>query len=237
MEGKEIIKGVSLKFELGKVLALMGPNGSGKSTLAKAIMGHPKCQITKGKILLDGKDITKMKTDQRAQRGIFLSFQHPATISGVTISSLLRTSVNSRREKPYSVLEFHKLLKAKMAELTIDPSFAERSLNQGFSGGEKKKFEILQMLMLKPKYALLDETDSGLDVDAIKTVAEGINTAKQETEMSTIVITHYSRFLEFIKPDKISVLYKGKIIAQDGPELAQKIEEEGFSNLVSAKLK
>jgi len=198
VDGIEIIKGVSLSFEEGKVHALMGPNGSGKSTLAHAIMGHPKYKITSGQILLNGKDITYEKPHLRAQAGLFLSFQYPSEVSGVSISSFLRTAVNSVSDKKYSVLEFHKILKEKMAVLKIDSSFTRRGLNEGFSGGEKKRMEMLQLLMLQPKYALLDETDSGLDVDAIKTVAEGIIEARKQNTMGIIVITHYNRFLEYL---------------------------------------
>ena len=233
VDGKEIIKGVSLTFYPGKVHALMGPNGSGKSTLAHALMGHPKYKITDGKILLDGGDITHAKPEARAQKGLFLSFQYPSEISGVTISNFLRTAVNNLREKknlaPYSVVDFHRLLKEKMAQLKIDSSFSKRYLNQGFSGGEKKRMEMLQLSMLEPKYALLDETDSGLDADAIKIVAEGVEQIRKEKETSIIVITHYMRFLEFLKPDNVSVLFNGKIVKTGGYELAQHIEKEGFA--------
>ena len=233
VDGKEIIKGVSLTFYPGKVHALMGPNGSGKSTLAHALMGHPKYKITDGKILLDGEEITSAKPEIRAQKGLFLSFQYPSEISGVTISNFLRTAVNNLREKknlaPYSVVDFHRLLKEKMAQLKIDSSFSKRYLNQGFSGGEKKRMEMLQLSMLEPKYALLDETDSGLDADAIKIVAEGVEQIRKEKETSIIVITHYMRFLEFLKPDNVSVLFNGKIVKTGGYELAQHIEKEGFA--------
>ena len=232
IEGKEIIKGVTLTFKSGGVYALMGPNGSGKSTLANALMGHPKYKITRGKIILDGTDITTMKPNERAQAGLFLSFQYPSTIPGVTISSFLRTAVNSLRETPYSVMEFHGLLKKAMERLSMDSSFSRRYLNDGFSGGEKKRAEMLQLVMLKPKYALLDETDSGLDVDAIKIVAEGILEARKKKEMGIIVITHYNRFLEYLNPDHVGVLYDGKIVASGGYELAKKIEQEGFGGII-----
>ncbi len=232
VEGTKIIKGVSFTFYSGKVHALMGPNGSGKSSLAHAIMGHPKYKVTHGKIILDGKDITTEKAEVRARAGLFLSFQYPAEIAGVTINNFLRTAVNNLREKPYSVVEFHQLLKQKMERLKMDASFSRRDLNAGFSGGEKKRAEILQLLALEPRYAFLDETDSGLDVDAIKIVAEGVNTIRREKEMSLIIITHYNRFLEFIAPDEVSVLYQGKVIAYGGVELAQKIELEGFAGII-----
>ena len=235
VNGKEIIKGVTLTFYPGKVHALMGPNGSGKSTLAHAMMGHPKYKITKGKILLDGEDITNAKPEVRAQKGLFLSFQYPSEISGVTISNFLRTAVNNLREKknlvPYSVVDFHRLLKEKMAQLKIDASFSKRYLNEGFSGGEKKRMEILQLSMLEPTYALLDETDSGLDVDAMKTVAEGVEKIRKEREMSVVVITHYSKFLEYLKPEAVSILYNGKIVKTGEYKLAQQIEKKGFGEL------
>jgi len=229
VQGKEVIKGVSLQFEQGKVHALMGPNGSGKSTLAHALMGDPRYTITSGKIILDGKDITFAKPEERAKAGLFLSFQYPSEIPGVAISSFLRLAVNNLHQKGLSVIEFHKLLKEKMAQLQVDPSFSRRSLNEGFSGGEKKRVEILQMLLLEPAYAFLDETDSGLDVDAIKIVAEGIQQArKNKSSMGVVVITHYHKFLQFLHPDKVTVLMSGKVIASGGYELAQKIEQEGF---------
>ncbi|MEK6939339.1 MAG: Fe-S cluster assembly ATPase SufC [Nanoarchaeota archaeon] len=234
--GKEIIKGVSLTFYPGKVHALMGPNGSGKSTLAHTLMGHPKYKVTKGKIVLNGEDITQAKPEVRAQKGLFLSFQYPSEISGVTISNFLRTAVNNLREKKglptYSVVDFHKLLKEKMAQLKIDSSFSKRYLNEGFSGGEKKRMEMLQLVMLEPSYALLDETDSGLDVDAMKTVAEGVEKIRKEREMSVVVITHYSKFLEYLKPDTVSVLSNGRIVKSGGHELAKQINEKGFGELV-----
>jgi len=232
VDGKEIIKGVSLTFHPGKVHVLMGPNGSGKSTLMLAITGHPKYKITQGKIILGGEDITYAKPEVRAKKGLFLSFQYPAEVAGVTISNFLRTAVNSKREKPYSVVEFHSLLKKKMAELRIDPNFSKRDLNVGFSGGEKKRAEILQLMLLEPRYTFLDETDSGLDVDAIKIVADGIKKLHQETKMGIIMITHYNRFLEYFKPDQISIISDGRIAAQGDATLAQQIEREGFENIV-----
>lgn len=232
VEGTEIVHGISLLFESGKVHALMGPNGSGKSTLAHALMGHPRYHISRGSIILDGKDITAAKPNERAKAGIFLSFQYPSEVSGVTYSLFLRTALNSLREsrgqKPLSVLEFHALLKEKMALLKMDSSFSRRGLNEGFSGGEKKRAEILQLLVLEPKYALLDETDSGLDVDAIRIVAEGIRLLKEKTQMGVIIITHYNQFLESLQPDTVSVMMKGRIVAQGGRELAGQVESEGF---------
>jgi Fe-S cluster assembly ATP-binding protein len=230
VDGKEIIKGVSLTFHSGKVHALMGPNGSGKSTLAQAMMGNPKYKITKGQIILDGIDITNMKVNERARKGLFLSFQYPIEVSGVTISNFLRTAVNNLREKPYSVIEFHKLLKETMASIGMDASFSRRNLNEGLSGGEKKRAEMLQMVMLNPKYALLDETDSGLDVDAIKIVADSIN--KVKNEIGVVVITHYNKFLQYLEPDEVSILFDGRIIVSGGNELAHKIEQEGFEGVI-----
>ncbi len=231
VEGKEIIKGVSLTFHPGKVHVLMGPNGSGKSTLMLAIAGHPKYKITQGKIILEEEDITHAKPEIRAKKGLFLSFQYPAEVQGVTISNFLRTAVNSKREKPYSVVEFHGLLKKKMAELKMDPNLGKRDLNVGFSGGEKKRAEILQLMLLEPQYAFLDETDSGLDIDAMKVVAEGIKKIHQEQKMSIIMITHYNRFLEYFMPDEVSVMSAGKIVAQGDASLAKRIEKEGFEKI------
>ncbi len=231
VEGQEILKGVSLTFEKGKVHAVMGPNGSGKSTLAKAIMGHPSYVVTSGQILLNGEDITTLPVEERARKGLFLSFQNPVEVTGVKIGPFIRAAVNVQREDPYSVMEFHKVLKEKMNELRIDPSFSTRYVNVGLSGGEKKQAEILQMAMLQPQYAILDETDSGLDVDSIKTVAEKINSLQ---EAGIMVITHYNRFLQHITPDVVTVLHNGEVVMQGGAELAGKIEEEGFDGLKTA---
>lgn len=236
VEGKEILQGVTLSLVPEKILALMGPNGSGKSTLVQALAGHPKYKITAGKIILDGKEITNSKPEERAKAGLFLSFQSPPIISGISVSKFLRTAVNSQREyrgeKPYSIIEFHALLKETVAKLGLPQDFIKRDLNKGFSGGERKKMEILQMFLLQPKYVLLDETDSGLDVDAIKIVGEGINLARQRTEMSLMVITHYHKFLQFLLPDTVAVLSKGSIIASGQAKLAEKIEKEGFGGII-----
>ncbi|MBI2103341.1 Fe-S cluster assembly ATPase SufC [Candidatus Woesearchaeota archaeon] len=235
VDGTEILKGVSLTFETGKVQALMGPNGSGKSTLAHALVGHPKYKITQGQILLDGREITHLRPDERARAGLFLSFQYPPSVSGITISKFLRTAVNAQRtacgEKNFSVVEFHTILKEAIAKLGLNPDFIRRYLNDGFSGGERKKMEILQMILLRPRYVLLDETDSGLDVDAIKIVADGITKARLDTTMSIVVITHYNKFLEFLSPDMVTVLYNGAIVASGGYELAKRIEKEGFGGI------
>lgn len=224
---KEILKGVNLKFEKGKITALMGPNGSGKSTLANVIMGDPKYKIIKGKILFNGEDITTLNPDQRAKKGIFLSFQYPSEIEGVTISNFLRMALNNSKNKKISVLDFHKLLKEKLKLLKMPENFSERYLNQGFSGGEKKKSEILQLAILDSKVAILDETDSGLDIDALKTIASGVNTLMNK-EKTVIIITHYKRILEHLKPDKLFVMINGKISLEGGPELVDQLEEKGY---------
>jgi Fe-S cluster assembly ATP-binding protein len=207
----------------------MGPNGSGKSTLANVLMGDPKYEVTKGRILLDGEDITKLAPNERAKMGIFLSFQYPAEIAGVTVSNFLRTAWNSIKEEQLDVLSFHKKLKEKMEGLKMDESFRKRYINEGFSGGEKKRAEILQMSVLEPKFAILDETDSGLDIDSIKIVGEGVNNMKGP-EMGILIITHYYRILNFITPDRVHILVNGKIVEEGGKELAEKIEKEGFDS-------
>ncbi len=228
VEEKEILKGVNLNFETGKVYALMGPNGSGKSTLAKVIMGHPKFQVTKGSIVLNKVNITNLSPDERAKKGLFLSFQYPKSISGVKISNFLRTAYNSVKNENMSVMDFYKLIQVKAKELGIPKTLLQRDLNQGFSGGEKKKMEILQMAILDPLFAILDETDSGLDVDALKTISEGINKLKGPKK-GVLLITHYYRILNYIAPDIVYVLQDGKIVKQGGKELAQQIEERGFN--------
>lgn len=227
VEGKEILKGINLKFEKGKIHALMGPNGSGKSTLANVIMGNPKYKIIKGKILFNGEDITILDSNQRAKKGIFLSFQNPSEIEGVTISNFLRMALNNSKNQKISVLDFHKLLKEKLKFLKMPENFSERYLNQGFSGGEKKKSEILQLSILNPKVAILDETDSGLDIDALKTIASEINTLMNKNKI-IIVITHYKRILEYLKPDNLSVMINGKIAIEGGNGLVKKLEKKGY---------
>ncbi len=231
IEGKGILKGISLEVDKGQVVALMGPNGSGKSTLAYALMGHPSYEITSGRIFLNGEDVTKASPDQRAKKGLFLSFQYPQEISGVSVSNFLRTALNAKREakneKPISVMDFHKLLHEKMKLLKIDKSFALRYLNEGFSGGEKKRMEILQMAVLQPNIGILDETDSGLDIDALKTVAKGVNSLKGP-ELGILLITHYQRILNYITPDKVHIVVAGKIVKSGGKELALEVEEKGY---------
>ena len=229
IEDKEILKGVNLTVEKGEVVALMGPNGSGKSTLAYTLMGHPRYEITKGQILLNGEDITELPADERAKKGLFLSFQYPQEIAGVTLSNFLRTALNSKREEPIKIPEFQKLLKEKMELLKVDKSFALRYLNEGFSGGEKKKAEILQMALLEPTIAILDETDSGLDVDALKVVADGVNAVKGP-EKGVLNITHHQRILNYITPDTVHIVADGNIVKSGGKELALSVEEEGYKD-------
>lgn len=233
VEGKEILKGLNLEIKQGEVVAVMGPNGSGKSTLAYILMGHPKYKIETGQIIFNGEDITRWPTDKRAKAGLFLSFQYPQEVSGVTLASFLRAALNSARpeDKKISVLDFHKLMKEKMQFLKIDDSFSRRYLNEGFSGGEKKRAEILQLCLLQPKIAILDEPDSGTDVDALRIIADGINALKKSTNMGILLITHYNRILEYIRPDKIVVLVDGVIVKIGGPELATQIEQEGFTGI------
>jgi Fe-S cluster assembly ATP-binding protein len=231
IEDKEILKGINLEIEKGEVVALMGPNGSGKSTLAYALMGHPGYTITDGKIILNKEDVTNASPDERAKKGLFLSFQYPQEIAGVSVSNFLRTALNAKREakneKLISVIEFHKLLQEKMKLLKVDKSFALRYLNEGFSGGEKKRMEILQMAMLQPNIGILDETDSGLDVDALRTVAEGVNSLKGP-ELGVLLITHYQRILNYITPDKVHIVMDGKVVKSGGKELALEVENKGY---------
>lgn len=227
VEGKEILKGLHLTVEQGRVHALMGPNGSGKSTLANTLMGHPKYEITQGTILFNGEDITSMDPDERSRKGIFLSFQYPSEIPGVSISNFLRSALNARRDTPMGVPEFTALLKEKMSLLDIKQEFLTRGLNTGFSGGEKKRAEILQMLMLDPHLAILDETDSGLDIDALRVVAQGVNLYKKQHK-TILIITHYKRILELIRPDVLSILVDGKIAHEGSGELVDHLEEKGY---------
>ena len=227
IEDKEILKGLTLSLDKGQVVAIMGPNGSGKSTLAYALMGHPRYEITSGKIILNGEDVTNTEANERAKKGLFLSFQYPQEISGVTVSNFLRTALNAKLEKKISVLDFHKLPQEKMKLLKFDKSFAMRYLNEGFSGGEKKKAEILQMAVLNPAIGILDETDSGLDIDSLKTVAQGVNSLKGPN-LGILLITHYQRILDYITPDIVHVVVDGKIVKSGGKELALEVEEKGY---------
>ncbi len=227
-EGKMILTGVNMTVKDGEVHALMGPNGSGKTTLAYVLMGNPKYKIITGKIILNGEDITKLGPDERAKKGLFLSFQMPVEVPGVTITNFLRQAYNSLNERKISLLEFRALLEEKCKELGIDAKFLNRYLNQGFSGGEKKKVEILQMLVLNPKIAVLDETDSGLDIDALKKISEGIKKF-MAPEKSVLIITHYKRILEYVNPSKVSVMIEGKIAMEGKEELVKSLEERGYS--------
>jgi Fe-S cluster assembly ATP-binding protein len=225
--GKEVIKGVSLKLEAGQKIALMGPNGSGKSTLVSTLMGHPTYKLTSGRIYLDGEDVTDLAVDEKARRGMFLAFQYPVAIPGVSVANFLRAAVNARRGVEVPIREFRKEMQEAFKMLEADSSFMSRSLNDGFSGGEKKRIEILQMAMLKPRVALLDETDSGLDIDALRDVANGINSVCGP-ETGVLLVTHYQRLLNYVKPDFVHVLMEGKIVESGGPELVTKLEAEGY---------
>lgn len=227
VEGQPILKGVSAIFEKGKITALMGPNGSGKSTLANTLMGHPKYTITSGNIILNGEDITELAPDERARKGLFLSFQYPAEIPGVTIANVMKTALNGIRESPIPFPEFKALLHEKMSLLKMDSRFMMRYLNDGFSGGEKKRTEILQLLLLNPQVAMLDETDSGLDIDALRVVSEGVN-AFMNPAKSILIITHYKRILELVKPDKLYILIDGKIALEGDGSLVDQLEEKGY---------
>jgi Fe-S cluster assembly ATP-binding protein len=233
-DGTEIVKGVDLEVDVGQKHAIMGPNGSGKSTLAYALMGHPAYQVTEGQIMFDGEDLTELGADERAQRGLFLAFQYPHAIPGVTVTSFLRSALNAQRkaanggeDDPVRIPEFRTDLLAAMEDLKVPRELASRYLNDGFSGGEKKRVEILQMAMLKPKIAVLDETDSGLDIDALRIVASGVN-ALVGPETGALVITHYQRILDYVTPDFVHVFVDGRIVAEGGPELAHKLEAEGY---------
>jgi Fe-S cluster assembly ATP-binding protein len=227
VENREILKGIDLAVQPGKVHAIMGPNGSGKSTLAYAMMGHPGYQISQGEILLDGENIVEMSPDERAKKGLFLAFQYPHSVPGVTMANFLRTAVNAVHEKPMSARDFRQTLRERMKLLRMNDEFAGRYVNDGFSGGEKKRAEILQMALLGPKYAVLDETDSGLDIDALRIVADGVN-ALLNKDLGVLVITHYQRLLNYIKPDYVHVMVGGKIVQEGGPELALELESKGY---------
>ncbi len=234
VEGKEILKGINLSIGKGEIHAIMGPNGSGKSTLANTLAGHPHYVVTSGDILYKGESIIGMSPDERARRGIFLAFQYPNSVPGVTVANFLRTALNARRKaqqdggfKPVSIPEFRKMMRERMAQLKLDESFATRYLNEGFSGGEKKRAEILQMAVLKPDIAILDETDSGLDIDGVRIVSEGVNTLVGP-DLGILIITHYQRILNYIKPQFVHVLVSGRIAIEGGPELALKLEEKGY---------
>jgi Fe-S cluster assembly ATP-binding protein len=239
-DGTEIVKGVDLAVDTNQIHAVMGPNGSGKSTLAYALMGHPAYEITEGQILFDGEDVTELEADERAQRGLFLAFQYPHAIPGVTVTSFLRSAINATRkarndgeDDPIAIKDFRQEMLAAMEKLKVPRELAQRYVNDGFSGGEKKRVEILQMAMLKPRIAVLDETDSGLDIDALKTVANGVSELVGE-ETGALVITHYQRILNYVKPDFVHVFVDGRIVEEGGPELAHKLEAEGYEGFGAA---
>ncbi|WEK55288.1 MAG: Fe-S cluster assembly ATPase SufC [Candidatus Cohnella colombiensis] len=229
IEGKEILKGIDLKIQGGEVHAIMGPNGTGKSTLASALMGHPKYEVTDGKVTLNGEDVLEMGVDERARAGLFLAMQYPSEITGVTNADFLRSAINARREEgnEISLIKFVRQMEGKMKELEMNPEFMHRYLNEGFSGGEKKRNEILQMMLLDPKIVILDEIDSGLDIDALRIVADGVNAMRAE-DRGFLIITHYQRLLNYITPDYVHVMMQGRIVKSGGPELAQRLEAEGY---------
>ena len=230
----EILRGVNLTVADGETHAIMGPNGSGKSTLSYAIAGHPKYQVTSGAITLDGEDVLSMSVDARARAGLFLAMQYPVEVPGVSVSNFLRTSVTAVRGEAPKLRHFMKEMRGAMGDLAIDPKFAERSLNEGFSGGEKKRHEILQLEMLDPKIAILDETDSGLDVDALKVVSDGINRFRSRPGHGVLLITHYNRILQHVQPDYVHVFVNGRIVEEGGPELAKTLEDEGYEKFIAA---
>ena len=225
---KEILKGVNLDISSTETHAIMGPNGSGKSTLAYALAGHPAYEVTGGSVTLDGEELLDMSVDERARAGLFLAMQYPVEVPGVTVTNFLRSAKTAIDGEAPKLRTWSKDLAAAMQDLRVDPEFASRNVNEGFSGGEKKRHEILQMELLKPRFAILDETDSGLDVDALRIVSEGVNRAKEKTDVGVLLITHYTRILNYIKPDFVHVLYKGKIAEEGGPELAERLENEGY---------
>ncbi|HZP50179.1 Fe-S cluster assembly ATPase SufC [Actinocrinis sp.] len=232
---KEILRGVDLTVKQGETHAIMGPNGSGKSTLAYSIAGHPKYQITSGQVLLDGEDVLSMTVDERARAGIFLAMQYPVEVPGVSVSNFLRTAATAIRGEAPKLRTWVKEVNSAMERLQVDPAFSERSVNEGFSGGEKKRHEILQLELLRPKIALLDETDSGLDVDALRIVSEGINRVRETGEVGTLLITHYTRILRYIKPDFVHVFSGGRIVESGGAELAEQLESEGYEKYTGVK--
>jgi len=227
IDGQEIVKGLDLDVGKGEIHAIMGPNGSGKSTLANVLMGHPRYEVTGGSITFQGEDVMEMEADERAKLGMFLAFQYPSEVPGVSVANFLRTAVNAVREEELSPMEMFRLIQDKMKVMQMDPKFAERYLNEGFSGGEKKRNEILQMLMLEPKLAIMDETDSGLDIDALQVVAKGVNELRAP-EFSAVIITHYQRLLRYIEPDHVHVMLDGRLVTSGGKELALDLEDKGY---------
>jgi Fe-S cluster assembly ATP-binding protein len=233
-EAREVLRGVNLTVSAGETHAIMGPNGSGKTTLAYAIAGHPRYQVTQGSITLDGEDVLAMSVDARARAGLFLAMQYPVEVPGVSVSNFLRTAVTAVRGEAPKVRLFVKELGASMEALAMDPEFAKRNLNEGFSGGEKKRHEILQLQLLDPKIAILDETDSGLDIDALRIVSAGINKYRENPEHGVLLITHYTRILRYVQPDFVHVFVAGQIVAEGGPELAEELESDGYERFLKA---
>jgi len=229
---KPILRGVNLTINSGEIHAIMGPNGSGKSTLAAALAGHPKYVVTSGSVTLDGEDVLEMSVDERARAGLFLAMQYPVEVPGISVANFLRTAKTAIAGSPPPLRTWGKEVNEAMANLRIDPNFAARNVNEGFSGGEKKRHEILQLELLKPKFAILDETDSGLDVDALRIVSQGVNRALESTDVGIILITHYTRILRYIKPDFVHVFVNGRIAEEGGPELAERLEEEGYDRFL-----
>jgi len=227
-----ILNGIDLTIKTGETHAIMGPNGSGKSTLAYTIAGHPKYTVTQGTITFDGEDVLEMSVDERARAGLFLAMQYPVEIPGVTVTNFLRTAKTAIDGEAPSIRQWTKDVKEAMSNLRMDAKFAQRNVNEGFSGGEKKRHEIMQLEVLKPKLAVLDETDSGLDVDALKIVSEGVNRAKEATNLGVLLITHYTRILRYIRPDYVHVVVKGRIVEEGGPELADRLEDEGYDRFL-----
>jgi Fe-S cluster assembly ATP-binding protein len=227
IDDQEIIKGLDLEVGKGEIHAIMGPNGSGKSTLSNVLMGHPRYEVTGGSITFQGEDVLEMEPDERAKLGMFLAFQYPSEVPGVSVANFLRTAVNSVREEELSPMDMFRLIQDKMKVMQMDPKFAERYLNEGFSGGEKKRNEILQMLMLEPKLAIMDETDSGLDIDALQVVSKGVNELRGP-EFSAVIITHYQRILRYIEPDHVHVMLDGRLVTSGGKELALDLEDKGY---------
>jgi Fe-S cluster assembly ATP-binding protein len=227
IDGQDIVKGLDLEVNEGEIHAIMGPNGSGKSTLANVLMGHPRYEVTGGSITFRGEDVFELEPDERAKLGMFLAFQYPSEVPGVSVANFLRTAVNSVREEELSPMDMYRLIQEKMKIMQMDPKFAERYLNEGFSGGEKKRNEILQMLMLEPKLAIMDETDSGLDIDALQVVAKGVNELRGP-EFSAVIITHYQRILRYIEPDHVHVMLDGRLVTSGGKELALELEDKGY---------
>jgi Fe-S cluster assembly ATP-binding protein len=232
---KQILKGLDLTVRSGEVHALMGPNGSGKSTLANAVMGHPSLEVTEGQVLFDGEDITEASPDERSRMGLFMAFQYPVSVPGVTVTKYLRMMMNAHRtergEDEISLREFRKTVEEAMKLTNVPKEFSSRYLNEGFSGGEKKRMEILQLALQQPKIAVLDETDSGLDIDALNVVAHGVNTVAKERDMGVLIITHYQRILHLVQPQRVSIMFDGRIVKEGGPELVDRLEREGYAGI------